>query len=444
MSAVSFIAVALTSSLLGAGPDVSIPFTKYTLPSNGLEVILSEDHTLPIVAVNIWYHAGPINEAPKRTGFAHLFEHLMFQGSKHVGDDQHFKLLESRGATHMNGTTSYDRTNYFETVPANDIELALWLESDRMGFLLDTFDQAKLDNQRQVVMNEKRQSFDNAPYGPSRVALVQSLFDADHPYYGAVIGSMDDLEAAKLEDVKDFYTRYYAPSNATLVLAGDFDTATIKGLIDKYFSTLERRPSPPKRDITTKNIDHERRLTVPEPVALPRITMAWHSPAAFAKGDADADVLSNILGGGKTSRLYRKLVYELQLAEGVAAMQESQSLVSTFVVLVTLNADSDLKKVESELQKVLDDVRAHPPTQQEIDQARNILLTQMTGSLQDVGGFTGKADMLNRYNQYTGDPGFIAHDLQRYSEVTPKSVHEFAKDLLDPAHRAVVVTVPKT
>lgn len=203
---------------------LDIPYEKYVLPENGLEVILHQDRSLPLVAVNVWYHAGPINEAPGRTGFAHLFEHLMFQGSRHVGDDQHFKLLEARGASLINGTTSYDRTNYFETVPSGELQLALWLESDRMGFLADAIGQGTLDNQRQVVMNERRQSIENAPYGPSGEQLVQLLFDRGHPYHGYVMGSMADLQAATVADVHHFYAHYYAPANATLVVAGDFDT----------------------------------------------------------------------------------------------------------------------------------------------------------------------------------------------------------------------------
>ena len=213
--------------------DFSLPFEKYTLESNGLEVILSQDDALPIVAVNLWYHTGPLNEPDGRTGFAHLFEHLMFQGSAHVGDDKHFKLLDSAGATGINGTTDYDRTNYFETVPANQLPLALWLESDRMGFLRQALSQDKLDNQRAVVMNERRQRIENVPYGPSRERLVQTLFPEGHPYYGYVIGSMEDLKAATLQDVKNFYDKYYAPANATLAIVGDIDVQKTKELVQK-------------------------------------------------------------------------------------------------------------------------------------------------------------------------------------------------------------------
>ena len=433
-----------TLALLGATNDYSIPFEKYALPGNGLEVILSEDHSLPIVAVNVWYHVGPINEAEHRTGFAHLFEHLMFQGSKHVGDDQHFKMLESRGASLINGTTDYDRTNYFETVPANEAELALWLESDRMGFLLDTLTQEKLDNQREVVMNERRQSIDNAPYGLSSERLVQTVFDARHPYYGYVMGSMEDLAAASLKDVQDFYTRYYAPGNATLVVAGDFDKEKIKGLINHYFGSLPRRDVPAARKIVTAPIPNDKDVSLQDAVAHPRMSMSWLSPAAYQPGDADADVLALILGGGKSSRMYRRLVYEQRLAQNVSVNQESLALASMFTVTVTANSGVDMAKLRAEVEKIVDEARTKPPTAEEVSRARNILLTHMVAQLQTIGGFGGKADMLNRYNQYVGDPGFFAQDLKRYDLVTPQTLQILAKNILDSNHRAVVTTVPKS
>jgi zinc protease len=422
---------------------LGIPFEKVVLPENGLEVIFSEDHSLPIVAVNVWYHAGPINEAPKRTGFAHLFEHLMFQGSGHVGDDLHFKLLESRGASLINGTTDFDRTNYFETVPANELELALWLESDRMGYLLASLTQQKLDNQREVVKNERRQSVENVPYGPSEEKLVQTVFAPEHPYYGNVIGSMDDLSAASLDDVKDFYSRYYAPANATVVIAGDFDRSQANALVQRYFASLPRRPKPAPVHVQTAPITQERRVTVMEPVTLPRLSLAYLSPAAFAPGDAEADVLSTVLGGGKSSRFYQRLVYELQLAQQVSVAQQSQALVSTFTVNVVVAPGKDLSKVEAEVNRLLDTARSTAPSEMELTRARNQLRTRMVSSLQSMGGFGGKADTLNRYNQYTGDPGYFARDLERYAQVSASSVQALAKQILNPAARAVVITVPK-
>jgi zinc protease len=422
---------------------LQIPFEKYTLPSNGLEVILSQDHSLPIVAVNIWYHAGPVNEAQGRTGFAHLFEHLMFQGSRNVGDDKHFAYLSAAGASMLNGTTDYDRTNYFETVPSNQLELALWLESDRMGFLLDTLTQQKLDNQREVVMNERRQSVDNQPYGPSDEALVQMLFPTQHPYYGNVIGSMDDLAAATLDDVKKFYESYYAPANATLVIAGDFDTAKVKVLVDKYFGTLARREAPKMPATTTPAITKEKRKTVAEPVQLARVQMGWLSAPFYAPGDAEADVLAFVLGAGKSSRLYKRLVYELQIAQDVSAHQESLALASMFMITVTGRPGVDPKKLEEETQKVIDEVRGKAPSDREVLRARNLLLSSMVTRLQDVGGFGGRADMLNRYNHYLKDPGGLNKDLARYDSVGPSQVLATAKTLLDNNTRVVVVTQPQ-
>lgn len=431
-------------AFVGASKDYNIPFEKYALPGNGLEVILSEDHSLPIVAVNVWYHVGPINEAEHRTGFAHLFEHLMFQGSKHVGDDQHFKMLESRGASLINGTTDYDRTNYFETVPANEVELALWLESDRMGFLLDTLSQDKLDNQREVVMNERRQSIENVPYGLSSERLVQTVFAPQHPYYGYVMGSMEDLAAASLKDVQDFYHRYYAPANATLVVAGDFDKGKIKALIDHYFGTLPRRDAPVTRKIVTAPIEGEKDATLQDEVAHSRMSISWLSPAAYQPGDADADVLALILGGGKSSRMYRRLVYEKRLAQNVSVNQESLALTSMFTITVTANTGVDMKALRAEVQKIVDEARNTQVTADEVNRARNILLTHMVAQLQTIGGFGGKADMLNRYNQYVGDPGYFGQDLKRYDSVTPETLQALAKNLLDSNHRAVVTTVPKS
>lgn len=445
--------VASTTSVVAADVDplrissgiehLSIPFEKYVLKSNGLEVILSPDHALPLVAVNVWYHVGPVNESPGRTGFAHLFEHLMFQGSRHVGDDQHFKLLESRGASLINGTTSFDRTNYFETVPASELQLALWLESDRMGFLRDAIGQASLDNQRQVVMNERRQSIENAPYGPSGEKLVQSMLPPQHPYYGYVMGSMADLSAATLADVHAFYDRYYAPANATLVVAGSFDVAQAKAWINRYFGTLPRRETPPAREIKTPPITEQRRATVHEKVRLGQVSKGWLSAPVYAAGDADADVLAELLGGGKSSRLHRRLVYELELAQDVGATQQSMALTGSFMVNATARPGVDMAKLEAELDRVLASVQTEPPTEREVTRAKNQLKTALVSGMQSLGGFGGRADMLNRYNHYLKDPGHLAADLRRYDAVTPESVRQLAQQLLVPTQCAVVVTVPE-
>ena len=305
----------------GAAADIPrLVFEKYTLP-NGLDVILSEDKRLPMVAVSLWYHVGPANEVRGLTGFAHLFEHMMFQGSKHVPPDTHFKFLESAGASDINGTTDFDRTNYFETLPSNQLELALWLESDRMGYLLDKLDAPQLANQQDVVRNERRQSVENRPYGIADEAVAQTLFPPDHPYYANVIGSHDDIQAAKLDDVKRFFKLYHTPNNASLAIVGDFDKAQAKALVTKYFGTLKRgAPVPPITAVTPK-ITQERRKVVTDRVELPRIYLTWITSPIYKPGDADADIAATILGGGKSSRLYKRLVYDKQIAQNVSAQQ---------------------------------------------------------------------------------------------------------------------------
>src|SRR5580765_8722064 len=264
-----------------------IDYEKFTLP-NGLDVILSEDHRLPLVAVNLWYHVGPANEEAGRTGFAHLFEHMMFQGSKHVPGDMHFKTVEATGGTDANGTTDFDRTNYFETMPADRLETALWLESDRMGYLLDDLDQGKLSNQQDVVRNERRQSVENQPYGIVEEELYHQLFPKGHPYYASVIGSHADIQAAKLGDVKAFFKQFYAPNNASLVIVGDMNKAATRSLVEKYFGSLKRGADVPAREIQTPPITAERRAVVKDRIELPRVYMAWLTSPIYKPGDADA------------------------------------------------------------------------------------------------------------------------------------------------------------
>src|SRR5467141_4170147 len=294
-----------------------LKFEKYKL-ENGLEVILSEDHRLPMVAVNLWYHVGAANEVPGRTGFAHLFEHMMFEGSKHVPTNAHNSLLEAAGASDINGSTDFDRTNYYETLPSNQLELALWLESDRMGYLPDQLNQANLTNQQDVVRNERRQSIENSPYGIVEEAVFHKLFPTGHPYYADVMGSHADIQAAKVEDVRNFFKLYYAPNNASLAIVGDFDPAKAKQLVEKYFGPLKRGAPVPKIAAVTPPITAERRAVIHDQVELPRVYEAWLTSPIFKPGDALADLASDILGGGKSSRLYKKLVYEKQIALDVS------------------------------------------------------------------------------------------------------------------------------
>ncbi len=427
-----------------AASDVpTLEFEKYTLP-NGLEVILSEDRRLPLVAVNLWYHVGPANEEPGRTGFAHLFEHMMFQGSKHVPGDTHFRSLEGAGASDLNGTTDFDRTNYFETLPANQLELALWLESDRMGYLLDQVDQANLSNQQDVVRNERRQSVENQPYGIVEEALFHQLFPKEHPYYASVIGSHADIQAAKLDDVKNFFKLYYAPNNASLAIVGDIDKAATKTLVEKYFGTLKQGQPVPKPSVQTPPIATERRAVVQDRVELPRVYMAWLTSPIFKPGDADADIASTTLGGGRSSRLYKKLVYEKQIAQDVSAVQYSLMLGSVFQITATARPGHTAEELEKVIDEELALLRQNGPDQAEVDRARNVIETRIVQGLETLGGFGGIADRLNSYNHYLGDPGYVPQDIQRYRDVTPASVKVFAGRELAANARVVVHGVPGT
>jgi zinc protease len=421
-----------------AAPEIH--YERYKL-ANGLEVLLHEDHKLPIVSVDIWYHVGPVKERAGRTGFAHLFEHMMFEGSKHVGEKAHFKYLEAAGATDINGTTSFDRTNYFETVPANQLETALWLESDRMGFLLDTLDRAKLTNQRDVVRNEKRQG-EGRPYGIVDEEVYHELFPKVHPYYADVIGSHADVEAVRLADVREFFTQYYAPNNATVAIAGDYDPATIKALLEKYFGPIPQGPPVTVTPVVTPAITAEKRKVVTDTVQLPKVILAWLSPPAFASGDADADIAAHILGAGKSSRFYRELVYKQQIAQSARCSNSSQQLASTFECQIIAKPGVTAEKLESEAEKIIDEFVQSGPKPEEVEWAQNKVETQLISGLQRLGGFGGVADELNYYNQYTGDPGYLPKDLARYDAVTPASVQKVAQATLGKDQRVVVYGVP--
>jgi zinc protease len=418
-----------------------IPFEKYTLP-NGLDVVLVEDHRTPVVAVNIWYHVGPAHEAQGQTGFAHLFEHLMFAGSKHVPRGAADKLLEGAGATDSNGTTDFDRTNYFDTVPANQLELALWIHADRMGYLLEEVDQTALSNQQDVVRNERRQSVENRPYGVVDEAIYQTLFPKTHPYYASVIGSHSDIQSIKLDDVKKFFKQYYSPNNASLVLVGDFKAAEAKKQVEKYFASIKRGPAVPKLNVVTPAIEKEKRVTITDRVELPQVNMAWLTPPIFTTGDADMDITSQILGGGKSSRLYKKLVYEKQIAQSVSAIQQSLMLGSVFAISATARPGHSAEELEKAIDEELQKLRNEGPDQKEVERARNLIETGTVQGLEKVGGFGGVANRLNTYIHYVGDPGYLANDIGRYRAVTPATVKQNVQQYLPTAKRVTVVGIP--
>jgi zinc protease len=421
-----------------------IPFEKLTL-SNGLSVILHRDPALPLVAVNIWYHVGPRNEARGRSGFAHLFEHLMFAGSRHVGREFD-TLLESVGATNVNGTTSYDRTNYFETVPRAQLDLVLWIESDRMGYLLDVLDQELLDVQRDVVKNERRQSFDNAPYGPSYLALLEALFPAGHPYNGAVIGSMADLSAATLEDVRQFFRDYYAPSNATLAIAGDFDPAAVKASIQKYFGTL---PDRPKKATPEPKLPPPRlgRYVVEEPVELAEVTFGYRTPPAYSTDDPIVDVAMAILAGGKATRLYQTLVVEKKLASDVSASQDSNQLSGITTIGATAATGKTIAELEAALSEALTKLEKGGPTAVELERAKRGILVSTLKSLELLNGGSGesgRAGLLQRFQHYTGDPGYLPRWVEQIEKVSAADVQRVVREHLSGAQRVTVVTQPKS
>jgi zinc protease len=415
-----------------------IEFETYTL-RNGLTVILSEDHRLPLVSVNLWYHVGPANERPGRTGFAHLFEHMMYKGSKSVGDGEHVKILEGVGATEVNATTGFDRTNFFETVPSNQLELALWLESDSMGFLLETLDQKKLSNQQDVVRNERRQSRENRPYGLVDEAMYQNLFPEGHPYHAAIIGSHRDIESVGLADVREFFRLYYAPDNASIAIVGDFDRVKTKAMLEKYFGGLKAGAPVPSIAVKTPPITAERRVVVHDKVELPRLTLAWLTPAIFQPGDADADLLASILGGGKSSRLYRRLVYDLQIAQNVSAEQQSLTLGSIFMIEATARPGVSLERLEAAIDAELAALREQGPTPAEVERARNGVLAAIVQSLETLDG---RANRLNSYEHYLKDPGYLQNDIARYTSATADSIRALAAAALRRESRLVLQGVP--
>jgi zinc protease len=438
--------IASSCSLINRGDTVDtpiprIPVEKHTL-ANGLEVLLVEDHRLPQVSLDIWYHVGPLNEEKGRTGFAHLFEHMMFQKSKHIPEDSYFRFLEGAGASGVNGTTSFDRTNYYATVPTNQLELALWLESDRMGYLLDDLTEASFTNQQDVVRNERRENFENRPYGPVEEAMSHLMYPKDHPYYAAVIGSHADIQAAQLKDVKSFFKQYYVPNNASLAIVGDINKAETMALVEKYFGSLKRGPDVPPVSVKTTPITEERRLVVKDRIELPRLYMAWIGPAIYTDEDAIADIASDILGGDKVSRLYKSLVYEKRIAQDVVAYNSSYALGSVFTIQATAAPNHTLEEIEKEIDAQLETLRQTPPSESELNGTKRSFERNALFSLEYSGGAGGTADRINAYNHYLKDPDFLEKDLQRYRKATQQSIKDYAAKFLTKNSRVVVYGMP--
>jgi zinc protease len=440
LAAAALLSLLLPATLLAQNTTpIQLTYTQFTLP-NGLHVILHEDHSVPIVTVNVWYHVGSGRERPGRTGFAHLFEHLMFMGSGHVKTGEFDSWLEGAGGQN-NGSTEYDRTNYWINVPSNALDLALFLESDRMGYLLDTMTPQTVDAQRDVVKNERRQSIENRPYATAEaVVLGELLYPEGHPYHWPIIGYMPDLTAASYEDVVAFFKKFYAPANASLVVAGDLDPAATRRSVEKWFGDVKPGASPEPVTIPGVTLSGVQKKTVTDRVQLPRLYLAWLTPRHFEPGDAALDVVADVLAGGKNSRLYKRLVYDMQIAQNVSASQNSQALSSYFSVEATPRPGHTVE----ELQKVIDEeitkLQREPPSDHEVQRAVNQIEASFYNQMERVGGFGGKADHLNAYYTNTGDPDWFNEDLARYRALSASDIRA-AADAFLPAGRRVELTV---
>ena len=433
------LALALLTAPLGAqSPRLEVPYRLFTL-ANGLTVILHQDKTVPVATVNIWYHVGSANEKPGRTGFAHLFEHLMFEGSKHVKEGEFDNLLETAGGNN-NGSTTNDRTNYVIDVPSNALELALFLESDRMAYLLDTMSPQRVDGQRDVVKNERRQSYENRPYGMASIEIDKMLWPANHPYNWPVIGYMEDLTAATQMDVVEFFKKYYVPANASLVVAGDIDYDKTRAMVEKWFSdvpagkAVERVKAPPA------SVDMVKRATLTDRVSLPRLYLAWITPALYAPGDAVLDVVSQILTGGKNSRLYKRLVYDTQIAQDVSAYQASAALGSSFQIIATARPGHTVAEMQKAIDEELDKLRAAPPEGRELRRALNQIEASFYRRMERV---SSKADQLNAYFFAGKPPDWFAQDLARYTSLTAADAQAAIVRWLPSDHRVELIVQPQ-
>jgi zinc protease len=415
---------------------LKVPVETFTLP-NGLRVVVHEDHSVPLVAVNIWYHVGSGREVKGRSGFAHLFEHMLFQGSAHVGDDKHFAIVQEAGGT-LNGSTNTDRTNYFELIPANFLETALWLESDRMGFLLQALTQAKLDNQRDVVKNERRQNYENRPYGMTSIRVGELLYPVDHPYHWPTIGYQEDLTAAALDDVKNFFSQWYNPNNACLVIAGDVKAVDAKRLATRYFADLPAGPKPAPFTVKPVPLDADQREVIEDRVTLPQISLAWHTVPLWAPDDPALDVAAEILAQGKSSRLYQRLVYREQSAQNVSAFQFSRELAGSFLMSAQAREGFNLTQMETAIMEEVARLAKDGPTEDEMTRAKNGAEARSVYALQTL---LGKADRINSYMTFRGKPDLFNQELENVRKVTAADVKRVVQTYLTRPH-VILSTVP--
>ncbi len=425
------------SLTLAQEAHITVPYARFTLP-NGLTVILHEDHTTPTIAVNALVDVGSSREKPGRTGFAHLFEHLMFMGSPHVPEGMFDQWLESAGGDN-NASTGKDYTDYFEDIPANALELPLFLDSDRFGYLVQAMTPEKVDLQRSVVKNEKRQRDDNRPYGMADSILDGNLFPPGHPYHWPVIGSMQDLNAASFQDVLEFFRTYYVPNNIDLVVAGDIDPVKTRILIEKWYEEIPAGAPIPPLTAPPVVITREKRLVYEDRVQLPRLYMAWVTPRQFAPGDAQLDLLASVLSGGKNSRLYKRLVYDMQIAQDVQASQYSQHLASSFTIVATARAGHTLAELETVIEEELNRIKAEPPAPRELQRAVNQYEASFYRGLERVAR---KASLLNEYLVAAGDPDYFNEDLARYRAADPSDIQNAAQTYLPDNGRVILSVVP--
>ncbi len=420
---------------------LEVPYAQFTLP-NGLHVILHEDHTVPLVTVNVWYHVGSAREKPGRTGFAHLFEHLMFMGSAHAKYGDFDQLLEKAGGTN-NASTGEDRTNYYIDVPSNALDLALFLESDRMAYLIDAMSPKTVDAQRDVVKNERRQSYENAPYGMASIEIAQMLYPKGHPYSWPTIGYMEDLSAASYQDVVDFFKMYYQPGNASLVVAGDIDVARTRASVEKWFVDVKPGAAPvPPVDYPRPFLTEVKKKTIQDRVQLPRLYLTWITPAHLEPGDAELDVLSLLLAGGKNSRLYKRLVYELQVAQDVAAFQGSKTLSSEYQIVVTARPTASIDAIRTVVDEEIAKIQQAPPAAREFTRAINQIESSFYDRMERIGEFGGVGDQLNSYYFATGNPGYFNEDLSRYRALAPNDIQAMAQKWLPLNKRVELVVEP--
>ncbi len=426
-----------------APKPINVAYTMFTLP-NGLTVILHEDHSVPVASVNVWHKVGSADEKPGRTGFAHLFEHLMFEGSGHVKEGDFDNFLEAAGGSN-NASTDNDVTDYYIDVPSNAIDLALFLESDRLGYLLDVVTPEMVNGQRDVVKNERRQSYENAPYGMAEIRIPEILYPKNHPYHWPVVGYMEDLTAASADDVKDFFRRFYTPSNSVLAIAGDFNSAELRKRVEYWFADVKKGPDAPLIEVPPVEITSVVKESMTDKVQLPRLYLTWLTPRGFAPGDAELDVVASILAGGKTSRLYKRLVYDMQVAQNVSAAEESAQLGSQFRIVVTPKPSQDppevaLEKMKAIIDEELQKLRDTPPTEREMERVMNSLESSFYSQMERVNG---QARQLSSYFAQTGNPDYFNEDLARYRALSANDIQAAVRRWLPADKRLEFSVLPE-